>query len=517
LAKSLEKRTLESSMAGAALFILSFIQNILLVPMFLKFWGAEKYGIWISIFAFASLLKTLDTGHQNYVGNEFNKAFFSDINLAKKILGSAFFIAILLGIFEIIVYCIFAWGIADPQTVGLSSNITTNNNLRYSLLFFLLVWGVSGSVGGLLVRIILPLGIYAKTTVFSLIYKIGEIIILLFAILGKWDISNLCFFYALITGIYNLLLFFYVKKVLPSYFPWWQSISWGYGIKNFTRSLVLTANGFIEQFNSSGIVLLVSKQMGILFVPIFTTIRTVTNMVLQITNLVTNPLAPEIIMYHSKGENRKIILLFETNWFIAGLIVNIPFILLAPFIEKLYTLWVKHALVFDIKLYYLLTLSVAFVNFGRSYVTYLTSTNSLFSMMIITVSRFSLTIGLSFILLPYYHLIGIGIAILVAEMISSFILPLILVTFQMDKIIKFSIGEFQIFGLGQIMVLSIYYLVSYIFPHAFYFIFLFSITIMFLLSYLQWKSLNIEIKIRFKELSMNIKGKIGDIIFFKSQ
>ncbi len=504
MSKTIESRTLSSTLAGGLLFLFSVIQNIFLVPLILKYWGAEKYGLWISLFAFASLLKTLDAGHQNYVGNEFNKSYFVDINIAKKTLGSAFFIAILLGFLEIFVYSIFAWNIISPQKIGLEPDFYINHELRYSFLIFIFIWGISGSVGGLLVRVILPLGIYAKTAIFSLIYKFAEIVIILYAVLWNLDLSFLFLLYAIITICYNVFLFNYVRNVLPDYFPWWQSVDWRLGFRNFSHSLVLTANGFIEQFNTSGIVLLVSKSLGTVFIPVFTTIRTVTNMVLQITNLVMNPLAPEIIRYHISGDKRKIGLILNTNWFIAGLLVNLPFLLVSPFIGLLYSKWVKSSLTFDHQLYYLLTLSVTFGNFGRSYITYLSGINSLRAMTIITITRFVLTFGLSLILMPIYELNGIGFAILTSEFISSFVLPILLVNFELNKSVKLKLEVFQITGLIQVIVLCLFYCNLLFLFSSINLIFILSIIIMVGISYFQWRKLDSEVRLRFKSLFLSI-------------
>ena len=104
MTKSIEKRTLESTISGGLLFFISFVQSIVLVPFFLKYWGNEKYSLWITLFAFVNLMRTLDTGHQNYIGNEFNKLFHINKIEAKKLLGSSFKVAYFIGGLELIIY-----------------------------------------------------------------------------------------------------------------------------------------------------------------------------------------------------------------------------------------------------------------------------------------------------------------------------------------------------------------------------------------------------------------------------
>jgi len=48
---------------------ISAAQPILLVPLFLRAWGAETYGRWLVLTALVSYLSMLDLGGQNYIGN----------------------------------------------------------------------------------------------------------------------------------------------------------------------------------------------------------------------------------------------------------------------------------------------------------------------------------------------------------------------------------------------------------------------------------------------------------------
>ncbi len=54
---------------------------------------------------------------------------------------------------------------------------------------------------------------------------------------------------------------------------------------NFKNSLVFTFNGFLKQLSNNGLVLLVSNLFATIYLPVFATIRTMTNTALSITNL----------------------------------------------------------------------------------------------------------------------------------------------------------------------------------------------------------------------------------------
>jgi O-antigen/teichoic acid export membrane protein len=49
--------------------LISAIQPLLLVPLFLRAWGGEGYGEWCILFAIVSYFSLLDFGSQNYIGN----------------------------------------------------------------------------------------------------------------------------------------------------------------------------------------------------------------------------------------------------------------------------------------------------------------------------------------------------------------------------------------------------------------------------------------------------------------
>ena len=70
---TIESRVLGGSAASAVSFAMYFAQNVLLVPLLLHYWGPDRYGSWLSLFALYALLQSIDIGHQSYMGNEFCK------------------------------------------------------------------------------------------------------------------------------------------------------------------------------------------------------------------------------------------------------------------------------------------------------------------------------------------------------------------------------------------------------------------------------------------------------------
>ncbi len=59
-----------TGLASTSLYqVIVAAQSILLVPLFLRAWGADGYGRWLTLTAFVSYLGLIDLGGQNYIGN----------------------------------------------------------------------------------------------------------------------------------------------------------------------------------------------------------------------------------------------------------------------------------------------------------------------------------------------------------------------------------------------------------------------------------------------------------------
>src|SRR5580704_12651281 len=88
-AAGVEKRAMSGIAAGTANFLSIAAQNLLIVPVFLSFWGKERYGIWLSLAAAQAILQTINNAHQGYVGNELNKIIHRrDTKACAKSMGS---------------------------------------------------------------------------------------------------------------------------------------------------------------------------------------------------------------------------------------------------------------------------------------------------------------------------------------------------------------------------------------------------------------------------------------------
>jgi O-antigen/teichoic acid export membrane protein len=141
---------------------------------------------------------------------------------------------------------------------------------------------------------------------------------------------------------------------MPEYFPWWKNFNLKTGFTNFGKSMILTINGFLDQMNTNGILFLIGKFLSPVAIPVFTTIRTVTNTMTILTNLTVQPLVPEMIRFQNEDQKEKIWKIIEVNWLVSGALISFSFLILVPIVEFLFDIWTKGQIEFNSILFYLL-------------------------------------------------------------------------------------------------------------------------------------------------------------------
>ena len=115
---------------------------------------------------------------------------------------------------------------------------------------------------------------------------------------------------------------------MPDFYPWWNQWDPVLALKNFCRSLGHTWHNFTVEMKNGGVILLVSWFSGAAVIPIITTTRTIGNMLVQMSSILTNPLTAELIKFESKEEPRKTLETIKMTWLLTGTMTSILFLAL---------------------------------------------------------------------------------------------------------------------------------------------------------------------------------------------
>jgi O-antigen/teichoic acid export membrane protein len=414
----IEHRAARISVVTGLSTLLSVAFQVVAVPICLKYWGKETYGSWLALYAAFMLVRSLDAGFISYVGNELNCLFHSDLNalrehLASSISGIAIIVAIQLSIG---LAAIFSDGMV--RLLGVSTG--TVGDYRASVALFVLIgtWALTGSYLGIVHRLLIPAGLMYEAAWWSMGFQVSQFAAIILAAMRGFNVLQTSILFALVQLFIYVASAVYIRRILPTYFPWWKGGRARTGIIDLSRSLFLTASNLIQQGSTNGTILLISFFSGPAAVPVFTTLRTMANLWTNVTNVLTTPLLPEIIRYHATGEARKLGATCDAYWVLVGNAVNLGVLLSYPLIRPLYGFWTARAVSLNEPLLCLLLGSVVLNNVGALISLYLNGTNSLGIVLRTAVARSALSVIFGGILFFRLGLVGFGVGILCGELVA---------------------------------------------------------------------------------------------------
>jgi len=433
-ARPIEWRIFRGTTIASIAFLVSTARAIILVPILLRNWGPEIYGVWLALFALYTLLQTLDTGHHNFLGNEFNKHYVHDKEHVKRLLGSGMRAAVALGLAQFVVACALVGLGLLPKICGVAAPLASKEGIDSAFLVLVATWMFFGSVQGLYGRLFISLGQFERAQWWNIVLTSAQLAAVVFASLGRAKLSETVFAFVLATIAVTAFFIRDVKVTLKEFEGSLFSGTWQMGWSNLQKSSVLTVTGLVQQLANNGVVLVVSSAVSLAAVPVFATARTLSNVSLQGTSLLVQPLFVEITRFHARREPSKLVSSFVAFWFVAGLSVNTAIIIIAPCARALYEGWTSKRIAFDAGLTYLLFMAVAMQTFGAPLNAYLFATNHLRSQAVMTAARAAIAIAGGFILGRLFGVAGIALALVGSEICSSIIFPLLYVNRELREL-----------------------------------------------------------------------------------
>lgn len=421
---TIEKRAFAGVFSGAASFLLTLVLTYSVVPLLLANWGRDTYGMWLVVMAAASLLATIDMGHQAYVGNQFNQDFVVGPEQLRANLASGLRMTYLLGAVQLVILAILSKAGFVATFLGVSEKAVRDQRLGAVLFILVGIWVLVGSVSGLLGRLYGPMGLYARAQWLSMVQRLflqyGVVLIVALSGGGIWEFGVA---YSVVAGLFALYWYREFRRTLHMTFPWWRGGDWRTAFKNLRGSLVLTANGMLGQAASNGTNLLVASLLNAAVLPSFTTVRTMANTFLQGTTIILQPLVPDLVRFRVKGEWEKLVQTLECAWLAGGVAINLGVITTSPFVPALFTLWTNGQLEFNVPLFYLLALAVVVRAAYAPASIYLAGLNELPVQLHANVAQALCTLGIPLVLHRQLGIAAFGIGVLLGEM-ASFVLYL---------------------------------------------------------------------------------------------
>ena len=418
--------------SGGAIALISQMlnigQSVFMVPLILRFWDQETYGIWTALIATQALFSCLDQGHQAYLGAAFNLQAPQSAAVLRETLGSAVKFTLIFGAIEVLVVALLGSCGALAPLSGITHNVAGLYLVNLSLLVLIINNVITGSLGGILVRLYTTYSRFVRASWWGIALRL----LLFLGTVGTIALGGGIFAVCAVTTVIHILvstaILIDLRKLFPQLYPWWDCGNLRIGAKNFFHSTSLTVSFFLEQASFNGVTLLVTDRLGPAIVPLFTTMRSIASLVYQGGGLVLQPLLPDLARYHVNKEPGKITAYIQAYWFAAAIGVALA-LALAPWAEAAYLTWTRHKFVFSWTLFICLFWSAASRIFQTPLVFYFAATNALREQFIISLGRTLVVVIGAMLLLPSFGITGAGLALVCADVFVG--LPLTL--FMMDR------------------------------------------------------------------------------------
>lgn len=418
------RRAASGTFAGLAALAAQLTVQFVSVPVLLRHWSAETYGIWLAVHSLFGLLITLDLGHQNYIGAQLLSRVGVDDEGARRAVQTGVAGAVLLATLETIVAAVL---IVSGALSGLVAAPPSREfEVALSLASMLAPWLVFGSMGGVLVRLYAPLGLYARGSWIGLFHRSSVALVAPFVAAQGGGLVQAAVASAIVNGFWSAVVLVDLRRYrryrpfLTLRFDRRETAS------NLTGSLVLALSAFVAQLQQHGVfVILGATSIGAEAVALFATIRTIASLLLQGSSTFVAPLAPDLVRAHVTGDVARTSRLIVALGGVGVVLSGVGTAIMLPCAEPLYEMWTGRALRFDGAVFALLAATVAVRLAASPVLTLLQGTNALVAQLLGAVSQTAVTLGAAAIGSRVDGLRGTCAALLFGEVVGSwFVLPL---------------------------------------------------------------------------------------------
>jgi O-antigen/teichoic acid export membrane protein len=418
-AESIEHRAAKVSLVNGLSTILAVGFQLVSVPVCLHYWGKEAYGSWLALFSAFMLLRSLDGGYTVFVGNKLNYLYHQDAVALHQHLSSAATGIALISCLQMALVMGTLFFAPLSTMLGVPAEQSGALMAKLGLLSMMISWVLSGSYLGIVHRLLIPSGLMYQAAWWAMEFQIAQFGAIIIAAVWRLGVLQISLLFALTQFISYVASALYVRHKLPRFSPWLKGAKASIGLSDLGQSLFLTTSNLIQQSATNGSVLLVSALAGPVAVPVFTTVRTLTNLWTSVTTVLSTPLLPDVVRLHVKGEVQKLVAINRAYWALVGSAVNIGALLSYPLIPILYDEWTAHGVALDKPLLCLLLGSVVTANAGALMALHLNGINSLRIVLAASTARATFSLGVGALGYSRYGLASFGAGILAGEIVAT--------------------------------------------------------------------------------------------------
>ena len=414
-------RIASGSFATWSRVAITLVSQLALVPVYLSFWPAETYGIWLALQTFYALGTIFGMAHLTFLENEFIRIGAADIRALERTLWSAVPIAVLVAVAQLLAV-IGLWktgllaGLLAPNTGGDSVLITA---AVWVALAQMVNWLIMVAAASVVVRALCGIGYYARYAWLGVPFVLFNAAIPVAVLAGGGDLLEVGLSQVAVTFLFNAIWLLDGIRIAARSGIKYAPPDLRLGFLTLRRSLYVLLRLFLEMARQTGFRLVMLPVVGPGKLAEFSTQRTAGNTVTQCMNSVYAPLLPELMRYVRDRKQEHMEGAFGILWMLLVLVFCPLTVVLQTVMPAIFPWWTRHAFAYDGVLLCYLSAGVL-VNMVSMPAIAICSANNLVALQLrIAVVAAILLFGA---LLPLTHVMGIrgaAVALLIGELGAS--------------------------------------------------------------------------------------------------
>lgn len=420
LAKSTPLKRLQGGLASTLILqILTAVEAFLLVPLFLRAWGASGYGEWLTLTAFISYLMLVNLGVQNYVANLLTMSYAAgDVVSFRRYLNEtvSLFVLICSILMMVILAVIMIPGITIP---GIDHALTLEQRL---IVAFMAASYLLSVVGGVWATPYQATGRYVRGAMIGNIWGVIKLAVLISALVLRGSPVLFAFLYS---SISFLRLIYYLAdmhlKVHEARHVHLTISNAFQGRKYLGGSIFFWFRSLANGLNQQGVVSVLAASLPSAMISLYATHRTASGLVRYPFALVQGPLWPELSMLGGQKRFEKLreitLLVVRAIVFVSGLAALAIWI----WLPVIYRSWTSSELQFEAPLLALFLFQVVLFAGWSASAWPLLATNQHKRIAVWDIVNAVFTLVLSLILIRSLDIYGVAIATLSGDVLFGFL------------------------------------------------------------------------------------------------
>lgn len=494
MSNKIEKRIVKTTLISFLSTGISILFQIIMVPICLYYWGKDEFGAWLSVSAAFTLIRTIDSGYTTYVGNRLNILYHKNQYEMRKVLASAIWGILFLCILQVAILICLYYSNRFNLLVG-DKQLSTGVNVVFILLMMTVIWMSTCAYIGILHRLLVPVGLMHQQLWWMLVLQVAQSVAIIIAAYCQMTIFSAALLFSISQSLVYITSGVYIRTQIPEFYPWVCGGDFKTAFDELKKSIPMSINGIVQQLGNSGLVVLVASVLGAAMVPVYSTMRTFSNLWTTVSNIVSAPLLPDVVRFHSTSEPHKLFQVNQVHLLLMG-VVNLSLLLIYPLISFIYIFWTHHKLEFNHSLMSLLMASVALFSINSLFNVFLTGLNSSKYLVVSGIVRGALVLLVSELLMSSCGIAGIGWGVLAGEAVLMLLNDVIFMPLEMKKI---GGGHLKIFTWRSYLSFSpviIFMIATAIMKSISIIFYILSVAVTIFGLYFSWENLNSNLKLR---------------------